>query len=71
MISKLDMIKKIKEEAVAKMEFEKAIKAQEAISITEHVGENLNNIFKVKLKYIRAGNKEQAEYLDNAYNLVK
>jgi len=65
------MIKKIKEEAVAKMEFEKAIKAQEAILITEHVGENLNNIFKVKLKHIRAGNKEQAEYLENAYNLVK
>lgn len=53
------------------MEFEKAIKAQEAIKIIENVGENLNNIFKVKLKYIRQGNREQSVFYENAYEMVK
>ena len=70
-IAKLDMLKKIKEEAVANMEFEKAIKAQEAIRITESVGENLNNIFKVKLRWIREGDQAQADLFDSAYKTVK
>ena len=70
-ISKLDQIKTIKEEAIAKMDFEKALKAKEAITILESIGENLNNIFKVKLKYIREDNREQAEYYTNAYNMVQ
>ena len=71
MISKLDQIKTIKEDAIAKMDFEKALKAKEAIQILESIGENLNNIFKVKLKYIREDNREQAEYYTNAYNMVQ
>ena len=70
-IAKLDMLKKVKEEAVANMEFEKAIKAQEAIRITQSVGENLNNIFKVKLRWIREGDQAQADFFDSAYKAVK
>ena len=70
-IAKLDQIKKIKEEAVSNMEFEKAFKCQEAIKIIESVGENLNNIFKVKLKYIRQGNKAQQIFYENAYKMVQ
>lgn len=70
-IAKLDMLKKIKEEAVANMEFEKALKAQEAIRITQSVGENLNNIFKVKLRWIREGDQAQADLFDDAYKTVK
>lgn len=55
-IAKLDQIKKVKEKAIANMDFEVAAKAKEAITIIENVGENLNNLFKVRMKYIRQQN---------------